>query len=456
MMLAPPLWIGLLIAAVAGLAAGAYVNWATYALAWNRRLISPWSPPHERAPARRLSDRIPVWGWFGLRREAKVHGAGFWLRPLCVEITTAGMWAALYWWEVERQGLLHHQFEALVGGALQPGVLVAPESITLATFVSHALLMTLMLAASLIDFDEKTIPDGVTTPGTLLALLLAAALPMSLLPHAAERSLTPVAGVEIAVPLPPEAMKGSALYVEPLSLVAPHPWPTWLGGAPQTTGLWIGLACYAIWWIALTPRIMRWRRGLVFGLRVLTARSLRELLRPDSALIGVCGFAGIAAIWYRGGAGWLGLLTALVGMIGGSAMVWAVRIVGRVALRKEAMGFGDVTLMMMIGAFLGWQPTIFIFFIAPFAGLVIGFTKFIFRRDDMIPYGPFLCLATAVVTVWWAWFWNQEPGSYQSIFELGWLLPSVLAIGVVMLGAMLVIWRNIKEAIWGVEEEWAE
>ncbi len=87
-------------------------------------------------------------------------------------------------------------------------------------------------------------------------------------------------------------------------------------------------------------------------------------------LIGLVGFAAIAGVWYRGGESWLGLLTALVGMVGGGAMVWAVRIVGSAALRKEAMGFGDVTLMMMIGAFLGWQPTIFIFFIAPFAGLV--------------------------------------------------------------------------------------
>jgi len=57
----------------------------------------------------------------------------------------------------------------------------APAWTTLATFLSHAILLTLMAAASLIDFDEKTIPDGVTTPGTLLALALAAALPMSLL-----------------------------------------------------------------------------------------------------------------------------------------------------------------------------------------------------------------------------------------------------------------------------------
>ena len=134
-------------------------------------------------------------------------------------------------------------------------------------------------------------------------------------------------------------------------------------------------------------------------------------------------------------------------------MVWAVRIVGSAALRKEAMGFGDVTLMMMIGAFLGWQPTIFIFFMAPFAGLLIGVAQMILRRDDVIPYGPFLCLAATAATVWWAWFWNQDPHGFQAIFELGWLLPMVLALGVVMLGAMLVIWRNIKEAIFGVEYE---
>ena len=363
-------------------------------------------------------------------------------------------WAALYWWEVDRQGLIHHQFEALAGRTLQVRTFAAPAWITLATFLSHAVLLTLMAAASLIDFDEKTIPDGVTTPGTLLALALAAALPMSLLPHVALRLAPPAAGV--AVPLSANVAaqaNGASLYVEPLTLASPNDWPAWLAGAPNGASLTIGLACFALWWVALTPRIMRWRRGMFFGLRVLAARSLRELLRPRSALIGLVGFVAIAGVWYRGGESWLGLLTALVGMVGGGAMVWAVRIVGSAALRKEAMGFGDVTLMMMIGAFLGWQPTIFIFFMAPFAGLIIGVTQMILRRDDVIPYGPFLCLAAAAVTIWWAWFWNQDPHGFQAIFELGWLLPMVLALGVVMLGAMLVIWRNIKEAIFGVEYE---
>lgn len=451
MLAAPPLWIGCLAAALGGLVAGAYVNWATYTLAWNWRPISPWGPRHERAPARTLADRLPVWGWLGLRRESHLHGAGFWRRPLAVELFMAAAWAALYWWEVDRQGLIHGQLEAMADGPLRQGLLVVPFSATLATFLSHTLLMTLMAAASLIDIDEKTIPDGVTTPGTLLALALAASLPMSLLPHVDERLAPPLVGVEIAVPQAPGAKGGNPLFVEPLTLAAPNPWPDALAGAPRGFSLSLGLACFLVWWIALTPRIWRGRRGVVFGARVISARILRELLRPRSALIGLAGVAAIVAVWFRGGESWVGLLTALVGIIGGGAMVWAVRIVGSAALRKEAMGFGDVTLMMMIGAFLGWQPTIFIFFIAPFAGLVVGLTQLILRRDDVIPYGPFLCLAAMAVIIWWADFWNQDPHGFQAIFQLGWLLPAVLAIGVVMLGAMLVIWRNVKKALFGGE-----
>src|SRR5688572_28725355 len=121
-----PLPIGLALAILGGLAAGALVNWAAYGLAWNHRPISPWSLPHPEAPARRASDRLPLWGWFGLRREVAIHGPRFWLRPLLVELAMAAGWAALYWWEVSRQGLVAKQFEALAGGPLPAGVLQAP------------------------------------------------------------------------------------------------------------------------------------------------------------------------------------------------------------------------------------------------------------------------------------------------------------------------------------------
>jgi leader peptidase (prepilin peptidase)/N-methyltransferase len=446
MLAAPPLFWGLLLASVAGLIAGAFVNWAAYTLAWNQRPISPWAAAHPAAPRRRASDRLPLWGWIGLRREREIHGTGFWVRPAAVELVMAAAWAALYWWEVDQQGLVAKQFEALAGEPLARRALAVPEWTTLATFASHALLLSFMAAATLVDIDEKTIPDGITIPGTVLALLLAAILPMSLLPHVTWRSAPPAVGMPIALPVGAN-LNGQELYLEPLTLAAPNEWPAELNGAPRWLSLAIGSACFATWLFALTPRLFRGRRGVAYGMRVLVARVVRELLRPPLLWIGAAGVLGIVVAWYRGGAAWVGLLTVLVGMIGGGALVWAVRIVGSAALRKEAMGFGDVTLMMMIGAFLGWQPCIFIFFIAPFAALVVGVLQLILRRDDVIPYGPFLCLGALIVMTRWTDLWNDEPDGFQAFFFFGWLVPTVLAIGIVMLGAMLVIWRNIKEAL---------
>lgn len=428
-----------------GLVAGGMVNWATYALAWNRRLISPWSPAPDGAPPRRASDRIPVWGWLGLRREQAIHGAGFWVRPLVVELLVGAGLAALWWWEVGQQGLIVGQFTALAGDAPPSGALIAPVWTTYATFGSHALLVALMAAASLIDIDEKTIPQEITDYGTVFGLILATLAPLSLPPHLATRAQAPIAGVAANLPAGFQ-MRQVGLYVEPTTCIAPNEWPPTLGGAPHWQSLAIGLACYVLWCYALAPGLWRRSRGLVFGLRVLLTRAARELARPRRMVFIALGAAAIVGVWWYGGAPWAGLLTGLVGMIGASGMVWAMRIVGTVALRREALGFGDVTLMMMIGAFLGWQAGVVIFFMAPIAALAVGLLQMILRRDDEIFYGPFLCLAALAVMIRWANLWNAD-SSIQQVFGESWLVMAVLGAGVVLLGAMLVIWRNIKEAL---------
>jgi len=67
----------------------------------------------------------------------------------------------------------------------------------------------------------------------------------------------------------------------------------------------------------------------------------------------------------------------------------------------ESMGGGDVKLLAMIGAFLGWQYALFTFFLAPFTGLIFGLVNLLTKKDHTIPYGPFLSLA-AVVSIFWA------------------------------------------------------
>jgi leader peptidase (prepilin peptidase)/N-methyltransferase len=59
----------------------------------------------------------------------------------------------------------------------------------------------------------------------------------------------------------------------------------------------------------------------------------------------------------------------------------------------SSIGAGDVKLLTMIGAFLGWKIAILTFFIAPFLGAVVGIINILFKKSHIIPYGPFLSLA---------------------------------------------------------------
>jgi prepilin signal peptidase PulO-like enzyme (type II secretory pathway) len=182
---------------------------------------------------------------------------------------------------------------------------------------------------------------------------------------------------------------------------------------------------------------------------LILTRLRRELARPPLLYLFAVGSFAIVGVWALAEQRWAGLLTALIGLVGSGGIVWAVRLIGSAALRREAMGFGDVTLMMMIGTFLGWQACLIAFFVAPFAGLAIGILQFVTRRDDVIPYGPFLCLGTAWVVVDWAriWMWAQD------LFRIGLLVPTVLIICLVLLGVMLAVWRVIKEFLFGRGEE---
>jgi prepilin signal peptidase PulO-like enzyme (type II secretory pathway) len=416
---------------VVGTLLGSLVNWAIYTFAWSPRPISPWGPTPKGADPRSWFDRIPVFGWLSLRREAEHHGRWFWLRPLLVELGTGAAVAALYWWEVERLGLVREQL---------PGLLAVPAGVVQLQYVSHVLLLCLMLAASWIDIDEKIIPDEITVPGTILGLALATLLPMSLLPHVDQRAAPPAIGVEIA-----KAQDG-AWYLEPVTAVAPHAWPPSWGAAGTWPALAIALGCYWLWCFALTPRIWRGRRGPAFALRVISARIVREIRRRPLRGIFLMGTAAIVLTWSLGGAAhWAGMLTSLVGLAATGGLVWGVRLIGSFSLRREAMGFGDVTLMMMIGAFLGWQAGPILFFLSPFAAIVIGLAQLIVRRDDVIPYGPFLCLAAATVVVFWARIWTWA----QPMFGLGVLVPAVLVICLTMLGVMLFAWRMLKELLVG-------
>jgi leader peptidase (prepilin peptidase) / N-methyltransferase len=395
-----------------GACIGGAVNWATYALAWNPRPISPWSRDAPGAARRRWSDRVPILGWLGLTRESRLHGIGFWIRPMLVEIIIAVGLAGLYAWEVGAGGLLAAPMP-------RPWPMDLETAVHL-QFAGHAVLIALMMAASLIDIDEKIIPDAITIPGTLIGFLLAVVVPWSRLP----------------------AIDANGLLT-PLHLSSPNPAPPQLAGCPQGPSLVLALACWLAWAAALLPRTWYSRHGWIRAARLSLARVARERATYRILRMAVMGVLAITIVWIRGRSEWDGLLSALVGMAVGGAMVWAVRIIGTAALRREAMGFGDVTLMAMIGAFLGWQTCVAVFFLAPFAGLLVGVLRLLLFRDREIPYGPFLCLAALFVVVRWAAVWDRT----QDVFALGWVVPLAMFCCLPLMAAMLLTWRLILGAI---------
>ena len=86
-----------------------------------------------------------------------------------------------------------------------------------------------------------------------------------------------------------------------------------------------------------------------------------------------------------------------------------------------------------------------IFFLAPFAGLVIGVFRVILFRNREIPYGPFLCLAALFLIVFWDSVWQSDLA--QWVYGLGWLVPCAMAACLVLLGGMLGLWRLILAVI---------
>ena len=91
----------------------------------------------------------------------------------------------------------------------------------------------------------------------------------------------------------------------------------------------------------------------------------RIAARPECALRFTAGSDWLPRHHHQlemGGRTWRGLISALIGMAAGGGLIWVIRLVASAASQQEAMGFGDVTLMAMIGAVFGWQPVLIAFF----------------------------------------------------------------------------------------------
>jgi leader peptidase (prepilin peptidase)/N-methyltransferase len=88
------------------------------------------------------------------------------------------------------------------------------------------------------------------------------------------------------------------------------------------------------------------------------------------------------------------VVNSLIGILVGGVLFYLSAILGELIFKKESLGGGDIKLAMMLGAFLGWQKVLLVFFLSALLGTAFGVGAMLFSKDvretRMIPFGPFL------------------------------------------------------------------
>ncbi|HUQ70744.1 MAG TPA: A24 family peptidase [Planctomycetaceae bacterium] len=130
------------------------------------------------------------------------------------------------------------------------------------------------------------------------------------------------------------------------------------------------------------------------------------------------------------------------GLVVGMLLTQAVRVISSRVLQMEAMGFGDVTLMGMIGSFLGWQAVLLTFLIAPLVGLMAVIIAKLTANQRILPYGPFLSAGAVLTLLFWSRLWSATRMIFSDLVGLAMILAAALALLVLLLGAIR-FYRNI-------------
>ena len=100
---------------------------------------------------------------------------------------------------------------------------------------------------------------------------------------------------------------------------------------------------------------------------------------------------------------WLSWTDSLLGILLGGGSLWLVAVLYELLTKKEGMGGGDIKLLAMLGAFLGWKAILPIIFISSLIGSLVGIPLMLVKKADSklaIPFGPFLALGALIYLFW--------------------------------------------------------
>lgn len=92
----------------------------------------------------------------------------------------------------------------------------------------------------------------------------------------------------------------------------------------------------------------------------------------------------------------LSFMEALLGVLIGGGSLYLIALIYELVTKREGMGGGDIKLLALLGAFLGWKSLLFILLVSSLVGAVFGISVMMIKGSDMkyvVPFGPFLSFA---------------------------------------------------------------
>jgi leader peptidase (prepilin peptidase)/N-methyltransferase len=377
-----PVVVWCLFALATGLMVGSFINVLAARLPYEKSVVWPSSRCFACYRPVRTLDNVPILGYLRLRGRCRFCGAPFSSRYLWVELGTGVAFLALFLAEVVFDWFkLPGVKFAVVGGD------GTPSGRAIAVFCYHAVLLSSLIAAAVIDAEHRIIPAQITYAALAVGVVGGALMPWPW-PHTA-------AAGEAAIP----------------AHITTWIHPDYLGKIP------LGVQPWPFW-------------GPTF-----------DFAPPGS--------------WK------LGLLNSALGALAGSLVVRAMKWLFETGLGREALGLGDADLLMMAGAFLGWQIPVLAVFVGAIASLGLKVLGTLLRptgapataapaampvtgppEASELPFGP--GLAIGVLVTWFAWP-RIGPKLQFPFFDgltMG-ILVGLMAVG--LLAAALLLRRPVEQ-----------
>jgi len=338
---------------VLGASIGSFLNVCIYRLPLDMKVNAP---KRSFCPSCKYQipwyHNLPLLSWLLLRGKCANCGARISFRYFGVELLTGLLFLAVW-------------LKLLL--APPPAWSAAPWLIALPL----AVLVSLLIVATFIDFEHFIIPDEITWGGAIAGVLLSVAIPT-------------LHGADTAVPGGLRAL---------------------LGGAVGYFSLWgvveLGKLCFGKKRVTFEPPApFTWvRREQEADFTVGEEKMLWSdfFVRGNEQLVMHCPEVEIDGQRHAAGTlhftcDWLALGDRRIEL----GKTGALRgLVTEATLPREAMGFGDVKFIACIGAFLGWQAVVFTIVAGSAFGAVIGSLALLLARrgsSARIPFGPYLAL----------------------------------------------------------------